>query len=45
MSFILPPFIFHGLCDGLKDNGGEISWPMLHEMYEKHGNLIAMETL
>ena len=39
MSFILPPFIFHGLCDGLKDNGGEISW------YEKHGNLIAMETL
>lgn len=44
MSFILPPFIFHGLCDGLKDNGGEI-WPMLHEMYEKHGNLIAMETL
>ena len=45
MSFTFSPLIFHGLYSYIKDTGGEISWSMLHEMCEKDGNLVAMETL
>ena len=33
--FIFPPFIFQGLYDDVKVTGGEISWRMLHEVYER----------
>ena len=37
--FIFPLFAFQGLCNDIKVNGGEISWQVLHELYEKDGSL------
>ena len=39
--FLFPQFSFHGLYDSVNVSGGEISWRMLHEVYEKDQNLQA----
>ena len=39
--FIFPPFISQGLYDDVDVTGSEISWRMLHEVYERDENLQA----